>query len=515
MTATTISINNIVMLVLKKMNAIKLLVTLLLFVNVIQAQTKNVFLEREFWKTNPSIEVIEQKIAEGNSATALNKNGFDAVVYAILENVDNTIIKHLLSKKGNDVNKLTHDKRTYVFWAAYKNNVALMKHLIAQKARMDLKDSHYFSVLTFAAAAGQTNTEIYDLCIKNGIDIQTDKDEHGANALLLLTPSLKDFTLIDYFTSKGLDLHSKDDDGNGVFNYTARTGNIEMLNQLIKKGVSYKDLNDKGGNAMIFASRGTRKGYNSLAFFQYLENLGIEPNITNKNGVTPLHNLAYRNKDFEVLNYFLNKDVNSNQKDDKGNTPLLNASHSNTLEVIKLFAKNTNDINITNKEGHSALTNALQHNTIDVVDFLISQKADVHVIDSKGNNLGYYTLKSYNPNKIDQFKKKIAALAKKGFDITRPQKNGNTLYHLAIDKNDLELLKMIPDYNIDINAKNKEGITVLHKAAMTAKNNEILTYLLSIGADKTITTDFEESAFDLASENEVLKGNNVDLNFLK
>jgi ankyrin repeat protein len=497
------------------MNTIKLLATFFLFVNVIQAQTKNVFLEREFWETNPSIEDVEQKITEGNDPAALNPAGFDAVVYAILQNSDNAVIKHLLSKKGNGVNKLTHDKRTYVFWAAYKNNVALMKHLIAQKARMDLKDSHHFSVLTFAAAAGQTNTEIYDLCIKNEIDVQTDKDEHGANALLLLTPSLKDFTLIDYFTSKGLDIHSKDGDGNGVFNYTARTGNIEMLDQLIKKGISYKELSDKGDNAMIFASIGTRKGHNSLAFFQYLENLGIEPNITNKDGVTPLHNLAYRNKDFEVLNYFLNKGVNSNQKDNKGNTPLLNASHSNTLEVIKLFAKNTNDINTTNKEGHSALTNAIKNNTIDVVDFLISQKADVNVIDSKGNNLGYYTLKSYNPNKVDQFKKKIAVLTKKGFNIAKPQKNGNTLYHLAIEKNDLEVLKMVHDYNIDINAKNNEGITVLHKAAMTAKNDKILAYLLSIGADKTIKTTFEESAFDLASENEVLKGNNVDLNFLK
>ncbi|MBQ0741522.1 ankyrin repeat domain-containing protein, partial [Aquimarina celericrescens] len=69
-----------------------------------------------------------------------------------------------------------------------------MKHLIANNARMDLKDSHNFSVLTFAAAAGQTNKEIYELCIKNGIDIKTDKDEHGANALLLLTPYLKNFT---------------------------------------------------------------------------------------------------------------------------------------------------------------------------------------------------------------------------------------------------------------------------------------------------------------------------------
>ncbi|WP_025664302.1 ankyrin repeat domain-containing protein [Aquimarina megaterium] len=497
------------------MNTIKLLAAFLLFVNVIQAQTKNVFLEREFWKTNPSIEVIDQKITEGNSATVLNKNGFDAVVYAILENADNAIIKHLLSKKGNGVNKLTHDKRTYVFWAAYKGNLELVKHLINNNARLDLKDSHNFSPLTFAAVAGQTNTEIYDVFIKNGIDVKSDLDEKGANALLLLIGHLKDFELVDYFVGKGLNLDSIDNHGNGAFNYTAYKGNKTMLELLIKKGLPYKNPSANGDNAILAATIGSRSGYNPLSFIKYLEGLGINPNITNKDGITPLHNIAYGNKDLNTFNYFLDKGVNSNQKDDKGNTPLLNASHSNTLEVVKLLVKKTNDVNTTNKEGHSALTNAIKNNTIDVVDFLISQKADVNVIDSKGNNLVYYTLKSYNPNKVDQFKKKIVALTKKGFDIAKPQKNGNTLYHLAIEKNDLELLKMIPDYNIDINAKNKEGITVLHKAAMSAKNNKILTYLLSIGADKTIKTDFEESVFDLASENEVLKGNNVDLNFLK
>lgn len=499
------------------MSRIKIIVAFVLFINMLQAQTKNVFHDREFWKTNPSIDIIEQKITEGNNPSALNPYGFDAVVYATLEKTSNTSILHLLSKKGNDINKLTHDKRTYVFWAAYANNVELMKHLIANNARMDLKDSHKFSVSTFAAATGQTNKEIYELCIDNGIDIKNDIDEHGANALLLLTPYLKDFTLIDYLISKGLDLHSTDNDGNGVFNYTARTGNKEMLDLLMKKKVTYKELNKKGGNAMIFASQGTRKGSNPLAFFTYLENLGIEPNITNNNGITPLHNLAYNSKDMDVFNYFLNKNINVDQPDEKGNTPLLNAAHSNSLDIIKLITKNTNDLNAVNQDGHSALTNAIKSNTLDVINFLMDQNIDLNGVDSKGNHLGYYLIKSFNPSKIDEFKKKKEVLTKKRIDISKPQKDGNTLYHLAIEKNNLELLKMIHGYgySIDINTKNLEGITALHKAAMMAKNDKILEYLLSIGADKTIKTNFEESAFDLASENEILKENNVNIKFLK
>ena len=80
---------------------------------------------------------------------------------------------------------------------------------------------------------------------------------------------------------------------------------------------------------------------------------------------------------------------------------------------------------------------------------------------------------------------------------------------------DLELLKRVHAIGIDVNTKSNDGISPLHKAAMKAKNNAVLKYLISIGADKTAKTDFNETVYDLAKENELLKKYNVDINFLK
>ena len=49
-----------------------------------------------------------------------------------------------------------------------------------------------------------------------------------------------------------------------------------------------------------------------------------------------------------------------------------------------------------------------------------------------------------------------------------------------------------------MNAKNKDGLTALHKAAMISKDDAILKYLISIGAKKDIKTEFDESAFDFS-----------------
>lgn len=472
---------------------------------------ENVFLKREFWDTKPSIETIDLKIKEGNDIAEATSSNFDGVVYAILQEAPNKTIEYAISKEGNDVNKLTHDGRTYIFWAAYKGNVELMEHLISKGAKTNLTDDKGSTIMNFAALSGQKNTKVYDVCLANGADLNKDLTPYGANALLLAAPFDTDFSLINYFTSKGLDLNSVDTDGNGIFNYVAKTGNINLLNQLLEKGVKFND------NAMIFASQGTRNTTNTLEFFQYLEGLGIKPNVISKDGTTALHTLASRTKDLKLLGYFIEKGVDVNQADANGVTAFMNAASRNSLEVVTFLSSNVKDVNAKNNKGETALSLAVANNSLEVVKYLIliSKSEDVKVIDANGNHLGYYLLQSYNSKNRDAFEAKLNLLQSKGLDITLAQKDGNTLYHLALDKNDLELLKRLQSFKIDINAKNNDGLTALHKAAMKASDTEVLKYLISMGADKSITTDFEESVYDLASENELLSQKSINIDFLK
>ena len=88
---------------------------------IVNAQESNVFLNRDYWKANPSIEEVNKEIENGNSVSELDRYDFDAVSWAILEDVDNSTIKEMILMDGNGAHKITHDGRSYVFWAAYKN----------------------------------------------------------------------------------------------------------------------------------------------------------------------------------------------------------------------------------------------------------------------------------------------------------------------------------------------------------------------------------------------------------
>tara|TARA_R110000868_G_scaffold158589_4_gene386847 strand:+ start:55172 stop:56638 length:1467 start_codon:yes stop_codon:yes gene_type:complete len=483
-----------------------LIIIALFFGLQINAQ-ENIFLKRDFWNTKPSIALVDSEIKEGHDITAKDSNNFDAVVLAILQNIDNTVIEYIQSKKGNDVNKLTHDGRTYIFWAAYKGNTELMEYLILKGAKTDITDDKGNTILNFAAATGQQNTKVYDICLANGADLKKDLNPNGANALLLASQNDPDFNLLNYFNGKGLAMNSADSKGNDAFNYVAKTGNIEQLKKLREKGVKGND------NAFIFASQSGRNTKpKDLNFYKFLESLHLNPNVIDAEGKSPLHNIASYVQDKSVIAYFIEKGVDVNLADENGNTPFLNAVNRNKIALIEYLLPKVKDLNHLNKKRESALALAVAHNSPEIVALLLKNKAAITTIDGKGNNLAYYLLKSYGKPDFDA---KLKLLKEHRFEITKTHENGNTLFHLALDYNDVALLKVVQQYGVDVNAKNNEGVAPIHLAAMKAKDDKALKYLLSIGAKKNVVTNFDESVYDLASENELLQEKNIAIEFLK
>lgn len=488
----------------------------------VRAQQKNTLLQADFWKQSPTVEAVKAEIEKGNDPAALDPRSMDPTTLAINNNAPIATIKFLLDQKGNDVSKVTHDSRIYLHWAAMRGNVPLVEYLIAKGSELRVQDSHGSEPMVFALSGGQKNTALFDAFLKAGVDVKT-KYKDGANLLLLAIANDTDFSLSNYLMAKGLSLKDTDSQGNTAFDYAAKSGNIELLKSLSSKGVKATN------GALIFASQGGRGTSASLDFFKYLvEEVKLNPTVANKAGVNVLHNLVRKPNQEEMISYFLAKGVEVNQADEEGNTPFLNAASGRNLAVLELLAPKVKNINAVNKKGESALTLAVAASSPEVVAYLLSKGADVKVEDQAGNNLAYYLVQSYRPAgrpagsgagvstpQKDEFMEKLNLLTAKGLNATAPQKDGSTLYHIAITKSDLGLLKKFADLKIDVNARNKEGLTVLHRAALISKDDEILKYLLSIGADKALKTEFDETAYDLAAENEFLSKKNIAVTFLK
>ena len=488
----------------------KLFITVAVLVaSFIQAQT-NTLMDASFWKNNPTIETVKVEINNGNSPSQQNGGFFDPVVIAINNKANTDVIKFLIEQEGNSIDKKTHHSRIYLQWAAAAGNLELVNYLINKGSDVNYVDSHGDDVITYAASSGNKNLAVYDVLIKAGANPKI-KNENGTNIIMEAIANDGDLKITEYFISKGISLTDKDSFGRTVADYSTKLGNLAILDQLIAKGIKPTD------QALFFATQGSRMKENGVEVYQELVNkYKLNPKATNPEGQTLLHALSRRGN-LEIINYVISQGTDAKVIDKAGNTALMIASGGKNIELIQLLLAKTNNINAVNLNGESALTNAVASGSPEIVTLLLAKGANANIVDKQGNNLAYYWLNSVKPqgpqaNSNDNDQKQIL-LAKVDFKAT--QSKGATLLHLAVDKGNEALVKKVIDLGVDVNAQDEDGNTALHKAALVAKNDTILKTLIAAGAKKDLKTEFDETAYELAFQNEFLKNNNVSIEFLK
>ena len=158
---------------------------------------------------------------------------------------------------------------------------------------------------------------------------------------------------------------------------------------------------------------------------------------------------------------------------------------------------------------------AVKKSSPEIVKYLIDNGANTKIIDKNGENLIGALIESYKPNEKSTFDDKVLIFDKYNISLKSIDNKGNTALHYAVISQNLDLIRKVLQWGIDINKVNENGETALIKAAMLVNDTNILEYLISKGANKKITTEFGETAFDLANENEKLKQKGLSLDFLK
>lgn len=500
------------------------------------APNANTLMSADFWKAKPSVEQVKAEIAKGNSPSKSDAASWDPTARAILNGAPLETIQFMVEQEGNGVTKKTHHSASYLHWAAARGNAELVGYLIDKGSDVLLTDSHGASVIGNAAANGNQDKGVYEALFKAGVS-PTAKYENGATVLMLGVAADPELTLTDYFISKGLSIKDKDEYERTVADYAARTGNRELIEKLIKRGVK------PTGHALFFATQGSRMSSNGIDTYKYLvETLKLDPKTISKDGATVLHQLI-RRPNAEAIAYFVNQGVDLNKADNEGNTLLMLAASGRDVQLVEqtLLPKIKN-INAKNEKGESALTKAIATGSSEMAALLLKNGADVKVLDKDQNNLAYHWFESYRevsggpagpmPGGVvparegerggngreragQEFEKKLELLKGAGLDVSAPQQNGSTLFHLAVAKGNEKLFRKASALGANINAQDKEGATALHKAALTAKDDKILKALIALGAQKELKTEFGETAYDLARDNNFLADSKVTLDFLK
>lgn len=225
-----------------------------------------------------------------------------------------------------------------------------------------------------------------------------------------------------------------------------------------------------------------------------LEN-GAKVDALDSIGKSPFLLIIPAEKQYDMYNTLLFYNAKATEKDMFGDTVLhvatMNKSNTN---VLKLLVDHGAPVNERNKQGVTPLTLAIEHNLKEHVVFYAQNGADINAEDMNGNTPLIKSLENSSPEMIQTLVNSKNVLSK--------DSAGNTPLHIAILKDaPFEYIKYIVDSGADVNARNKNGDSVLYLSVIKNKK-EVGDLLLSKGADIFATNTENNSPLRIALTNE-------------
>ncbi|PNP50515.1 hypothetical protein THARTR1_08731 [Trichoderma harzianum] len=237
--------------------------------------------------------------------------------------------------------------------------------------------------------------------------------------------------------------------------------------------------------------------------------LKLDANLTSrgKSGRTPLLE-AVDLENTEIFEALLEKGADIRSQDEEGNTALHLILKSNNLTLTKrligLF-KNESILDTQDASGHTPLHRAAYNGSVAFVELLVEAKANPNIqsnfgklpihqgsdnynitllLADAGSNLDTTDQDGWTPLMQCVFWERldvIELLLERDKNVTRLDKKGRTLLHIAVDCNDTDVLRRCLKLgSIGIDTKDNAGRTPLHTAAASWRRSafNIMSILL-------------------------------------
>jgi len=220
---------------------------------------------------------------------------------------------------------------------------------------------------------------------------------------------------------------------------------------------------------------------------------GIEINVQDEDGCTPLHIAAQRGH-VNVVERFLGQDpclIDITCQNSNSFTPLDLAIDKGHVEVVRVLLKFTSESDLTRKNscsGNTTLHIATKSGCVEVTNMLLEHANKLHFNEENMDGNIPFHLDSEEGN-VDKVKVVVDHVESY---LKEENNDKNTPLHLAAEEGHVEVVQLLLERcsTLDLEVKNAHGNTLLHQATMN-------------GHDKVVQVLLDHAAteFDLDDQN--------------
>ncbi len=407
-------------------------------------------------------------------------------------------IAKLLGKYGAT---LKNEEATFLLQRGLVIGDEELVQLLAGDLKVNVNNRFKDGLSAIWIAAFTNNTKMVEILAKNGANLNL-KDNKGRTALFWAVENDKK-EIANALITRGADVNAMDNQRRTALLYAVFVDKPRMVHMLVKNGAKV-DLRDNEGNSPLVIA--TSRGNIGLVKL-FLENsASVDP--ADMFGNTPLLIALYKNFD-DIAEFLLERSADINHANTKGETPLIVVAGKGKIRQVKMLVEKGAQIDAQDKNGDSALIHAKRENRRDVVFFLLSKDALIEKRSEQDEMMAFGTLNNYHDITEN--------LIQRGISVNRRFSDGLFPLWYAVRNGDNKMIQLLLAAKADLEAKDKNGETVLLYAC--AKREEyVVVELLNRGANFNITDKQKSTPLMIVSGRgfekavQILISKNADLN---
>lgn len=440
---------------------------------------KNVLLSDEFYTAETTIDDIKTAIADGNDILAFDDENSNALNYAGGSDASSEVIKFIIDQ-GVEMQPDPNGPRA-----------------LADPAIIDLWDRCDVDLMKYAQSKGGDLAAMDDIGEGGGhglsycdpynpemlaflLEVGGTPNEPGHVNLygetLAMNPAWSDAPnaeqLLDDLIALGSDPAAVTSDGRDAFmNAAGYSDNTAVLERYYDISEDPMAREENGYDAILYAANAGQ----SAERFEWLLAKGFKLKSEGYNGETGLM-LAAESGTVDTVKYWLEQGFNINEADDLGNTPIMFATKGwLDLETLQFLLESGAGMDVKNDKG---LTPMMQLMAADFSDY--DEAEDLNAL--------------------------LAKLIEDGTDLTATDKVGNGMIHYAMKGNKpVEVMQKILDAGADVNQADQYGTTPIMEAVLSTKNPAVIEFLIKAGADLSVRDVFDDGLAVMVQDNFAIK----------
>jgi len=426
------------------------------------------------------------------------------------------IVEYLISKHPEDLN-VEGLYGTPLHAALHEGHADVALLLLGHCSDINVRGIEHRTPLHMAVDLGLL--EITRVLVERHADINA-RDSRGRTPLHPTMPgdsgTFDDryFDVVQYLLEHGADVDAQaNTDHSTPLHLASYWGGVKTAQLLLDHGANI-DVRDEKGQTQLHRTL-INMGYEFQDYnpddMLFLLDYGADVDALDDDHSTPLH-VASQFSNAKVARLLLEHGANIHVGNANDQTPLHiissrsgNMPSNDSIHMLWLFLEHGADVDALDNNHSTPLHLALHSGSVEAARSLLEYGASIHVRDKQDQTpLQLLMADHWFKGPLDDYINVIRLFLEHGGDIDSTSSTDSTMLHVAVEKASLEVVHLLLDCGANINARDENGQTPLHRAMYNIRDDMedhffAILLFLDHGADVDALDNSHSTPLSMAS----------------